>query len=130
MEITSINYSKTIQSGQYEPETLGAQATLEAGDDFEKCATSLRAQVTSALGRKADASASTKSTAKAGKGAKATATKDADAKASTKPEKPKADKPKTAKKKKDVEYNREVKAHQTEMGKVLALVSPDWKSDL
>ena len=127
MIITGIRVSKTIQTAQYEPETFEAQATLEEGDKFEKCAKELRSQVSSILGRTNGTTTTTTESTKGSAESKEKAPKDSKKSSGTgKKEAPK----KAAKsKKKNVAYNREVKAHQTELGKFLHANFPGWKDD-
>ena len=126
MQITNVRYSKTIQTAQYEPECLEAHAVLEDNDDFEKCAKELRERVSKVLGRKLAATKPESTPPKAENKPAATA------KPTAKP-KPTEEKPKTKavapKKKKPIAYNREVKAHQTELGKLLHVEYPEWKKD-
>ena len=129
MEITNIKYSKTIQSAQYEPETLEAHATLTDGESFEECASELRSIVSVALGR--SATKSTTTAAKSAKSGKAEPKEEApeDIKKSSGAGKKAAPKKASKSKKKNVAYNREVKAHQTELGKILHAEFPGWKED-
>lgn len=121
MQVTNLRYSKTIQSAQYEPELLEASAVLEDGDDFEKCAIELRSRVTTALGRKAvgPAVAGAKTNKTVSK-ADATEPSTTEAKTTTKAK---------TRTKKPVTYNREVKAHAKELGKILLAEFPNWKKD-
>ena len=126
MNITNITVSKTIQTAQYEPETVEAQAVLEEGDNFEKCAKQLRDQISSVLGRSNGSTTTTTTDTGAGK-------KETKKEAPKDTKKPsgagKKEAPKKAPKsrKKNVPYNREVKAHQKELGQILHEVCPDWK---
>lgn len=133
MNVTNLTYSKTIQSAQYEPETLEMVAVLEENDDPKKCAQELRATVTEALGRRAAAGASS-----AGSKSTATSTKSSEGKSSGREAAEEASKGKSSKdakagsgkgktKKKPVAYDRSVKAHKTEFGKILGEHFPDWK---
>lgn len=130
MEVTTIKFSKTVQVNQYEPETLEVTATLDEGENFEKCAADLRSRVTGVLGGKAGVSTAKSTDAGSGAGKK-----DVEKKApkNTKKSSGAGAEKKTTKatksRKKSVAYNREIKAHQTELGKLLHEVSPEWKQD-
>ena len=54
MEIVSIKYSKTIQTAQYEPETLEVQANLTEGEGFDETVQEIKEKVYAALGRPLD----------------------------------------------------------------------------
>ncbi len=124
MDITNIRYSRTVQAAQYEPELLEAHAIMEEGDDFETCAAELRKRVTAVLrGKTVGASTSSNKSGEKGKAEEAGAESASETTTKPKPPKKKA----STRKKKPIVYNREVKAHQTEMGKILTEVCPDWK---
>ena len=120
MEYTNISFSKTKQAAQYEPETIEVHATLDPKDNLQECAAILKAEVTAALNGKPV-------------NKPAPAKKAVETTTETPVEKPapkkKAAAAKKPAKKKDVPYDREVKAHKTDFGKILLEVAPTWQKD-
>lgn len=126
MEYTSIRFSKTVQTAQFEPEVVEVHAVLDGEDNLQECAAKLRAEVTAALRGKSSGTTVTKKAA--------TVEEPAEEETATKTTKKVAKKTtkkvvKKVSKKKDIPYDREVKAHKTDFGKILLEVAPTWQKD-
>ena len=130
MQVTNFRFSKQIQTAQYEPELLEAHVLLDEGEDFLSSVENIRSQITVALGRKAGKIVADAAVAEPKKKAPAKKTAapkpEAPVEVEAAPEKPKA---KAPRKTKPIAYNREVKAHQTELAKILNANFDGWKKD-
>lgn len=127
MKLLELRYSRTIKPADYEAETIEIGAKFEEGDDIATVASTLQSEVAGVLGIDGAAVAvnptakatQSKTTKKVTKKAPAKTTKKVTKKAPAK----------KAPAKKSVPYDRKVKAHKTELGKILFENYPEWDKD-
>jgi len=140
MQVTNVKFSKTVQVSQYEPETVEFAAVLEEGESHVEAAGKLREEAFAFFGRKAGKVGTNTATTTEPKGESKEAKDDSkeepvEASKTTKKVTKKSaangssKKKVTKTKKKNVAYNREVKAHKTQFAGILNENFEGWKAD-
>jgi len=146
MEVTHISYSKTKQVSEYEPETIKMDASLDEGDDAKECIQELRSVVEGSFGGGATV-AKKKTSSRRTKAKEAEVVEEEEEEVEEAPKRTKkkvtkkasaggGSKKKTTKKKapartrkKNVAYDRTVKAHADVFAEILHDNFEGWTKD-